>query len=61
MPWDGAAGCLIAREAGATIGHFPYDSDSQKKTAKYGKDLFMDNLIVAAPGVFEAVLKTLEK
>jgi myo-inositol-1(or 4)-monophosphatase len=61
MPWDGAAGCLIAREAGAKIGHFPYDSESQKKTAKYGKDLFMDNLIVAAPGVFEAVLKTLEK
>lgn len=61
MPWDGAAGCLIAREAGAKIGHFPYDSDSQKKTAKYGKDLFMDNLIVAAPGVFEEVLRTLEE
>lgn len=61
MPWDGAAGCLIAREAGAKIGHFSYDSDSQKKTAKYANDLFMDNLIVAAPGVFEAVLRTLEE
>jgi myo-inositol-1(or 4)-monophosphatase len=59
MPWDGAAGCLIAKEAGARVGHFPYTSESQKRTAHYVKDLFMDNLIVATPGVFEAVLAEL--
>ena len=59
MPWDGTAGCLIAREAGARIGHFPYDSDSQKKTVGYEKELFMDNLIVAAPKVFDAVAQAL--
>jgi myo-inositol-1(or 4)-monophosphatase len=61
MPWDGVAACLIAREAGARLGRFPYDSESQKKTAKYGNDLCMDNVIVATPGVFDAALKLLEE
>jgi myo-inositol-1(or 4)-monophosphatase len=58
-PWDGAAACLIAREAGAKIGHYPYDHDSQKKTINYKHDLFMDNIVVAAPGVFEEILREL--
>lgn len=57
--WDGAAACLIAREAGAKIGHYPYDHDSQKKTIHYKGDLFMDNIVVAAPRVFEEVMKAL--
>ena len=61
MPWDGAAGCLVAREAGATIGHFPYDSDSQKKTVGYAPELFMDNLIVSTPAVFNVVKDELSK
>jgi myo-inositol-1(or 4)-monophosphatase len=60
-PWDGAAACLIAREAGAKIGHYPYDHDSQKKSANYKHDLFMDNIVVAAPRIFEEVLRELEK
>jgi len=58
-PWDGAAGCLIAREAGAKVGHYPYNHESQKKTANYQHDLFMDNIVVAAPGVFEEILREL--
>lgn len=61
MPWDGAAGCLIAREAGAEIGHYAYDNDSQKLTAKYPGDLFVDNLIVSGSEFFaelESVLNS---
>ena len=60
-PWDGAAACLIAREAGAKIGHYPYDHDSQKKTVHYERDLFMDNIVVTAPHVFEEVMKALKE
>jgi myo-inositol-1(or 4)-monophosphatase len=58
--WDGAAGCLIAREAGARIGHYPYDSPTQRRTDGYPGDLFMDNLIVSCPGVFDELSKELE-
>lgn len=58
-PWDGAAACLIAREAGAKIGHYPYDHDSQKKTINYKNDLFMDNIVVTAPKVFDEVMRVL--
>lgn len=58
-PWDGAAACLIAREAGAKVGHYPYDHDSQKKTIHYEGDLFMDNIVVASPQVFDEVLRAL--
>ena len=58
-PWDGAAGCLIAREAGALVGHFPYDSDSQKRTIEYPGDLMMDNLVVAPPVLFDALMREL--
>jgi myo-inositol-1(or 4)-monophosphatase len=59
MPWDGAAGCLIAKESGARVGHFPYDSNTQKRTVGYPSELFMDNLIVCAPAVFDQVLSNL--
>jgi myo-inositol-1(or 4)-monophosphatase len=58
-PWDGAAGCLIAREAGALVGHFPYDSDTQKRTHDFPGDLMMDNLVVAPPALFDAVMTEL--
>jgi myo-inositol-1(or 4)-monophosphatase len=60
-PWDCAAGCLIAREAGAKVGHYPYDHESQKKTTNYKHDLFTDNIVVAAPRVFEEIMRELEK
>lgn len=52
-PWDGAAGNLIAREAGARVGHFPYDAEIQRRTARYPGDLFMDNLFVCTPAIFD--------
>lgn len=58
-PWDGAAGCLIAREAGAAIGHYNYDSDTQKLTARYSGDLFVDNIVVAPPKLLPKLLATL--
>jgi myo-inositol-1(or 4)-monophosphatase len=58
-PWDGAAGCLIAREAGAAIGHYKYDSDTQKLTARYPRDLFVDNIVVAPPKLLPKLLATL--
>jgi myo-inositol-1(or 4)-monophosphatase len=60
-PWDGAAGCLIAQEAGAKVGHYPYDHESQKKTANYAHDLCMDNIVVAAPRVFEELMRELAR
>jgi len=60
-PWDCAAGRLIAREAGAKIGHFAYDSPTQKRTAGYTGDLFVDNLVVSAPGVFEDLIQELNR
>lgn len=60
-PWDCAAGVLIAREAGAKVGHYPYDHESQKKTTTYKHDLFTDNIVVAAPRVFEEMMRELGK
>jgi len=51
-PWDVAAAGLIAREAGALVGHFPFDHESQRNTTGYSGDLFADNIVVAAPGCF---------
>ena len=59
MPWDVAAAGLIAREAGATVGHFPYDSDSQKLSSRYAGDLFADNIVIASPGCFSELQKLL--
>lgn len=50
-PWDMAAGCLIAREAGAITGHIhPRSPDGPLPP-----DLDAHELIVAAPGVFDAL------
>ncbi len=51
-PWDVAAAGLIAREAGALVGHFPFDHESQRNTTGYSGDLFADNIVVASPGCF---------
>jgi myo-inositol-1(or 4)-monophosphatase len=59
-PWDGAAGSLIAREAGATIGHVPYDSPTQRGTAAYPGELCVDNLVVTTPAVFEPFMRLLQ-
>jgi myo-inositol-1(or 4)-monophosphatase len=58
-PWDGAAGGLIAREAGAAIGHYHYDSEIQKVSARYPGDLFVDNIVVAPPKLLPKLLTTL--
>ena len=60
-PWDIAAAALIATEAGAQIGHFPYDCDSQRVTEKYTGDLFADNLFVSSPGCFAQLRELLSK
>lgn len=49
--WDAAAGVLIAREAGAVIDHYAYDSDLQRMTSRYPKDLFADNIVACVPGI----------
>jgi myo-inositol-1(or 4)-monophosphatase len=49
QPWDGCAGGLIAKEAGAALDHYAYDSDLQRLTERYPGDLFVDNIIVASP------------
>jgi myo-inositol-1(or 4)-monophosphatase len=58
-PWDGAAGILIAREAGAVVGHYEYDSELQKTSSRYPKDLFVDNIVVAPPKLLPKLLETL--
>jgi myo-inositol-1(or 4)-monophosphatase len=51
QPWDAAAGVLIAREAGALIDHYAYDSDLQRMTSRYPNDLFADNIVACVPGI----------
>jgi len=52
-PWDFAAAALIAREAGARIGHLgPVEGDMPEEL--YGKDL-----VVTAPGIYEALVALL--
>ncbi len=51
QPWDVAAGVLIAREAGAAISHFAYDSELQRMTSRYSKDLYADNIVACTPGI----------
>jgi myo-inositol-1(or 4)-monophosphatase len=57
--WDAAAGVLIAREAGATLGHYNYDHPNQRLTADYPGDLFVDNLVLSAPGILDELLDIL--
>ena len=52
-PWDFAAAALIAREAGARIGHLgPVEGDIPEEL--YGKDL-----VVTAPGIYEDLVALL--
>ena len=53
-PWDLAAAVLIAREAGARVGHLaPVEGDMPEEL--YGKDL-----VVAAPGIYEELVALLQ-
>ncbi len=55
LPWDMAAGRLIAQEAGATCGNFmPYSPDDPTPI-----DLRCDGLLVATPAVFEPLKELL--
>lgn len=52
-PWDMAAACLIAREAGARVGHiYGLPADAGFPEELYGLDL-----IVACPGIYEELLQ----
>lgn len=50
-PWDMAAACLIAREAGALTGHI----HPRPSSGPLPPDLDAHELVVGAPGVFEAL------
>lgn len=52
-PWDFVAGWVIAREAGASVGHL------YKAPASVPTDLYPDNLLVTAPGIHDAMKKLL--
>ncbi|TVP45763.1 MAG: inositol monophosphatase [Halomonas sp.] len=52
-PWDFVAGWVIAREAGASVGHL-YQVPSSVPV-----DLYPDNLLVTAPGVHDAMRQLL--
>ncbi len=52
-PWDLAAGCLIAKEAGCNVGHL-YSSKS-----KIPSDLLGDELVVASPGIYTDLVEIL--
>jgi myo-inositol-1(or 4)-monophosphatase len=54
--WDAAAGALIAREAGAVITHYSYDSELQRMTHRYSKDLFADNIVACTPQIKSELL-----
>lgn len=52
-PWDFAAAALIAREAGARVGHVGSVPEGQ------ANELWGQELVVAAPGVYDALLELL--
>ncbi len=52
-PWDFAAAALIAREAGACVGHVGDVPEGQ------ANELWGQDLVVAAPGIYEALLELL--
>lgn len=54
-PWDMAAGALIAKEAGATVGRFAPPVEQ----AHLPESLCGENLVVAAPGVYDALVQSL--
>ncbi len=54
-PWDFAAARLIAREAGATAGHF------SEVPAGYPEDLWGQDILISAPALFEPVRALLQQ
>jgi myo-inositol-1(or 4)-monophosphatase len=54
--WDLAASKLIAKEAGAVAGHY-----GEKRNTDLPDDLYGGNLIVASPGIFDAMRSILDK
>jgi myo-inositol-1(or 4)-monophosphatase len=59
--WDVAAGVLIAREAGAVINHFAYDSELQRMTSRYPGDLYADNIVACSPGIEHELMSLLDQ
>ncbi len=59
QPWDMAAASLIAKEAGAMVGHFGAVPDYKIAGVEVPEDLFSLNMLVAAPGVFEKIRELL--
>lgn len=53
-PWDSAAACLIAKEAGATVGHF------SEVPSDIPVDIYSKNLIVSTPSIHEELLTILK-
>lgn len=53
-PWDFAAARLIAKNAGATCGHFTPVPDGQLA------EMYCHNLLIATPGIYTAMDKLLE-
>jgi len=51
-PWDMAAACLIAREAGARIGH----AYGYPENVSIPQELYAESLLVACPGIYEELL-----
>ena len=60
-PWDGAAGGLIAKEAGAVIGHYNYDHENQHLTEEYPGDLYVDNIVATNPVLLPKLLAILNQ
>ena len=56
-PWDIAAGCLIAREAGATIGH----SSELPQHLPVLEEIWGEELVVTCPGIYEQLQSLLER
>ena len=52
-PWDFAAACLIAREAGAQTGHLG------AVPAQVPPDLYGEEVVAAAPGIYTALVELL--
>ena len=55
-PWDLAAACLIAKEAGCYV-----DNLYSSKSSNVPKDLRGDDLVVAPPGIYPELAKVLEE
>ena len=53
--WDMAAGRLIAKEAGATVGHYAPRTDRD-----IAEDIYGSHLLVASPGIYDRMKAILE-